>query len=123
MNFRLKASTEYTIQVHVRRTGEVIDVKVIPLQTTYGDIINMICDRVPNLDARQYYIAINYEIQMENYMLFEREHRNLQFQMLMKTKDLLLYIAEQSMQKQRLTPEKRHVLNVTIPISTSEYIL
>ena len=71
----------------------------------------MICERNPELDPNQYYIAANYEHVMENSSLFRKEHKNSRFQMIMKTKYLLEFIAEQAMQKQRLEPEIRQVLS------------
>jgi hypothetical protein len=58
---------------------------------------------------------------MEDYMLFERKHEHLPFQMIMKTKWLLEYIAEQTMHKQRLKPEMRHVLDTYTPIVEGEF--
>ncbi len=115
INYNLKASEEYTIQVYVRRTGEVVSIKVIPLVMTYGDIIKRICEKITELEPSHYYIAVNYESQMDDNMLFERGHKDLRFQMIMKTKYLLEYIAEQAMQKQRLKPEMRHILNRYTP--------
>jgi hypothetical protein len=40
----------------------------------------------------------------------------------MKTKYLLEYIAEQSMQKQQLKPEMRHVLDTYTPIGKGELL-
>jgi len=73
----------------------------------------MICERNPELDPNQYYIAANYEHVMENSSLFRKEHKNSRFQMIMKTKYLLEFIAEQAMQKQRLEPEIRQVLSTS----------
>ena len=88
-----------------------ISLKVRPLITTYGDIIQMICERNPDLDPNQYYIASNYEIQMGDDTFFERDHQSFRLQMIMKTPFLLEYIAEQAMQRQKLKPEMRHILD------------
>jgi len=59
---------------------------------------------------------------MNNNMLFEQRHKDMRFQMIMKTKYLLEYIAEQSMQKQQLKPEMRHVLDTYTPIGKGELL-
>jgi hypothetical protein len=82
---------------------------------TYGDIIKRISEKVTELEPSHYYIAVNYESQMDDNMLFERGHKDLRFQMIMRTKYLLEYIAEQAMQKQRLKPEMRHILDTYTP--------
>jgi small GTP-binding protein len=114
-NDYFQAAQECTIEVYVRRTGEVMSLKVIPLTTTYGDIIKMICERRTELEPSHYYIALNYEILMENNIPFRSELQNSRFQMIMKTKWLLEHIAEQAMQKERLKPEMRKVLDEYTP--------
>jgi hypothetical protein len=118
-----QASQECTIEVYVRRTGEVVPVKVIPLITTYGDIIKMICATRTQLEPSHYYIALNYETLMEDDRTFKNDHRNSRFQMIMKTKWLLEYIAEQTMQKQRLQSEIRKELDTCTPYVASKFFL
>lgn len=119
----LQTSSECSIEVHVRRTGELVSLTVTPRVTTYGDIVRMICERNPELDSTQYYIAVNYEKVMEDDWLFKIEDKNSRFQMIMKTKYLLEFIAEQSIQKQHLKPEMRHILNTYTPNTESKQIL
>ncbi len=123
INYNLKTSEECTIQVHVRRTGDVVSIQVTPLLTTYGDIINIICERIKEPEPSHYYIASNYETEMENNILFEQKHKDMRFQMIMKTIYLLEYIAEQAMQKERLKPEMRHVLDTYTPIGKGELLI
>ena len=80
----------------------------------------MICERISRFEPSHYYITANYEVQMEDHMYFEYGHRDFRFQMLMKTKWLLEYIAEQTMQRQRLKPEARHTLDEFIPSTYGE---
>ena len=107
--------------MYVRRTGEVVPVTVTPSVTTFGDIIEMICATRPNLEPSHYYIALNYETVMEDHSVYKSNHRDSRFQMMMKTKWLLEYIAEQTMQKQRLHQEIREELDASIPYTESKF--
>ncbi|CAF3472120.1 unnamed protein product, partial [Rotaria sp. Silwood2] len=106
---------ECTIQVHVRRTGEVVSIKVIPLLTTYGNIIKKTCKKIKEPEPSHYYMVFNYEYEMKDDMLFEERHKNGPFQMIMRTKWLLEYIAEQTMHKKQLEPNMRQLLDTDIP--------
>ncbi|CAF4449561.1 unnamed protein product, partial [Adineta steineri] len=59
-------SEECTIEVHVRRTCEFISITVIPMVTTFGDIIKIICEKINEPEPSHYYIAMNNELEMEN---------------------------------------------------------
>ena len=58
---------------------------------------------------------------MRDDMVFQPRPENEQFQMIMRTKWLLEYIAEKAMQKQRLTPEMRHILDEDNSAVESEF--
>jgi hypothetical protein len=113
-NYELKASKECTIQVHVRRTGEVISIQVIPSLTTYGDIIKLICEKIKEPEPSHYYLALNYESEMQDDMLFEPGLENGRFQMIMRTKWLLEYIAERTMERKRLPVESKFHRNSSV---------
>jgi hypothetical protein len=81
----------------------------------------MICDKIEEPEPDHYYLALNYEKEMQDNMVFDPYHKNGRFQMIMRTKWLLEYIAEKAMQKQRLAPELRHVLDTDTPVTESEF--
>ena len=85
--------SEVEIQVHVRQTGEVVNIPVIPLSTSYGEILNEVCRRIKQPHPENYYLAWRYEIELENNQLFQPEHLNGSFQMIMRSKVLIEYIA------------------------------
>lgn len=95
----------------VRRTGEVIPVKVIPSVSTYGDIIQEICKKRRELDPSHYFIALNYSTEMNENMRFEGDLKNARFQMFMKTKWLMEHIAEQAIHKKRMDHVEREELD------------
>lgn len=105
-----------TIQVHVRRTGEVISVEIRPSITTYGDIVKIICGKINESEPSHYYLALNYESEMQDDIVFDPRLVHERFQMIMRTKWLLQYIAERTMLKQQFKLEK----NDTSDSHTSE---
>ncbi|UJR20595.1 hypothetical protein I4U23_023720 [Adineta vaga] len=104
------ASEKCTIQVYVRRTGEIVPVEVTFMSTTFGDIVKIICERINESEPSHYYISLNNETQMLNDMIFEPRHENQKFEMILKTKWLLERIAERSIQKERLQSKIRDEL-------------
>ncbi|CAF1002648.1 unnamed protein product [Adineta steineri] len=93
-------SEECTIEVHVRRTCEFISITVIPMVTTFGDIIKIICEKINEPEPSHYYIAMNNELEMENHLIVQPHLMNQKFEMIMRTKWLLEIIAEQQMGRQ-----------------------
>ncbi|CAF1044480.1 unnamed protein product [Rotaria sp. Silwood1] len=59
-------STICSIQVHVRRTGEMVNINVIPSTTTYDEIIRKVCERINEPEPSHYYLALNYEVELKN---------------------------------------------------------
>ncbi|CAF0855354.1 unnamed protein product [Adineta steineri] len=113
-------SEECTIEVHVRRTCEFISVKVIPMVTTFGDIIKIICETISEPEPSHYYIAMNNELEMENHLIVQPHLMNQKFEMIMRTKWLLEIIAEQQMGRQYVKlPSVSLVTNHEIPEETT----
>ncbi|CAF0824288.1 unnamed protein product [Rotaria sordida] len=56
----------YSIQVHVRRTGEMVNIDVIPSTTTYDEIIRKVCERINEPEPSHYYLTLNYEVELRN---------------------------------------------------------
>jgi hypothetical protein len=98
-----------------------ISIPVIPLLTTYGDIIKTICEKIKEPEPSHYYVALNYETEMPDDMVFESRLKEQRFQMIMRTKWLLEYIAERTIQKRRLNPEILHALDIDTSIEEGEF--
>lgn len=96
----------------VRRTGEIVSVKVIPSVTTYGDIIREICKKRKALDPSHYFIALNYSTELDDDATFDESLKYARFQMFMKTKWLMEHIAEQAIQKKQLKEDVREELEI-----------
>jgi hypothetical protein len=58
---------------------------------------------------------------MADNMVFELTHENQKFQLIMRTKWILEYIAEQTMQRQRMKPEIRQMLDMDTPVTEGIY--
>jgi hypothetical protein len=89
--------------------------------TTYGDIVKIICEKIKEPEPDHYYLAMNYKTEMADNMVFELTHENQKFQLIMRTKWILEYIAEQTMQRQRMKPEIRQMLDMDTPVTEGIY--
>jgi hypothetical protein len=84
---------DINVQVHVRRTGEMVSVSVSPLSTTFAEILNLVCERIKEPYPEDYYLTWNRKIELENDQIIKPEHLGGYFQMIMRTNRLLEYIA------------------------------
>ncbi|CAF2754367.1 unnamed protein product [Rotaria sp. Silwood2] len=64
-------STICSIQIHVRRTGEMVNINVIPSTTMYDEIIRKVCERINEPASSHYYLALNYEVELKNDEIFQ----------------------------------------------------
>lgn len=87
-------STNYSIHVHVRRTGEVIEVSVTPSKTTHDEIIKNVCQRIREPEPSHYYLTLDYAVELENDHIFQRQREGARYQLVMRTKYLFEYLAE-----------------------------
>ncbi|CAF3088419.1 unnamed protein product [Rotaria sp. Silwood2] len=113
-------STICSIQVHVRRTGEMVNINVIPSTTTYDAIIRKVCERINEPEPSHYYLALNYEVELKNDNIFQSQQQDGRYQLIMRTRWLLEYLAEKEKLRNLLIQE-RMMMNV-LPTSLSHAI-
>ncbi|CAF2077542.1 unnamed protein product [Rotaria magnacalcarata] len=101
-----------SIQVHVRRTGEMVTVNVEPSKTTYEEILREICRRINEREPSHYYLALNYEVQLENDDMFQLEQENNRFQLIMRARWLLEYLTEKE-HLRNLQIQKKMTMNAS----------
>ncbi|CAF4881243.1 unnamed protein product [Rotaria magnacalcarata] len=105
-----------SIQVHVRRTGEMVTVNVEPSKTTYEEILREICRRTNEPEPSHYYLALNYEVQLENDDMFQLEQENNRFQLIMRARWLLEYLTEKE-HLRNLQIQKKMTMNGTVNLN------